>query len=106
MTPYMFEYSVIPRNCMGCVWDGGSTSKCVGMHQRGPQHMREVVAGARAHEGHMGHVWDGSAASIRGGVHRNALGCIEGGCGVCVRSWLGLGHMKGVWDTSGMAEAH
>ena len=67
--------------------------------------MREVVAGAGAHEGRAGHVWDGGRASIRGGVRQNASGRIEGGRSACVRSWLGLGHMKGVWDTSGMAVA-
>ena len=54
---------------------------------------------------HTGRVWDGGGASRRGGACRNASGCIEGGHGICVRSWLGLGHMKGMWDACGMVAA-
>ena len=68
--------------------------------------MHEVVAGTGAHEGHMGHIWDGGSTSRRGGIQRNTLGHIEGGRGACVRSWLALGHMKGMWDVCGMAVAH
>ena len=82
-----------------------NTLKHVGSHRRGTQHVREVVAGAGAHEGCTGHVWDGGGASISGGVRQNVSGCIEGGHGTCVRTWLGLGYMKGVWDASGMAAA-
>ena len=41
----------------------------------------------------------------RGGAHLNTLGHVEGGCGACVRSWLGLGHMKGMWYACGMVTA-
>ena len=68
--------------------------------------MHEVVAGVGVHEGHVGRIWDGGGALIRGRVRRNASARIEGGRGTCVRSWLGLGHMKGTWGTSGMAAAH
>ena len=30
---------------------------------------------------------------------------VGGGRGACMRSWLGLGHMKGMWDAYGMAAA-
>ena len=45
MTPYMFGYSVIPKNHAGCVWDGGGTSRrggCVEMR-------RDTSKGAAAH---------------------------------------------------------
>ena len=42
----------------------------------------------------------------RGGARQNASGRVKGGHGACMRSWLGLGHMKGVWDACGMAAAH
>ena len=29
---------------------------------------------------------------------RGGLGRVEGGCSACVRSWLGLGYVKGVRD--------
>ena len=64
--------------------------------------MREVMAGAGAHEGHVGCMWDGGSTLRRSRVHQNMSGCIKGGCSACVRSWLGLGHMKGVWDVAGM----
>ena len=67
--------------------------------------MCEVVAEAGAHEGHGGCMWDGGGASRRGRVHQNASGRIEGGCSTCMRSWLGLGHMKGMWDACGMVAA-
>ena len=76
-----------------------------GARREGAGHVREVMAGAGAREGRAGRIWDGGGASRRGGVHRNASGCIERGRGVCVRSWLGLGHMKGMRDASGMASA-
>ena len=44
-----------------------------------------------------------------GGMHRTCMGwwwCVNGGCGMCMRLWLGLGHMKGVQDMSGMVAAH
>ena len=41
----------------------------------------------------------------RGGACQNALGHIKGGHGACMRSWLGLGHVKGVWDVSRMVVA-
>ena len=85
---------------------GWGVLKCIEMHQGGPWRMHEVVAGAGAHEGHVRHVWDGGGTSRRGGVHQNTLGHIEGGCGMCMRSWLGLGHMKGMWDACGMVAAH
>ena len=64
---------------------GQDVSKRIGTHRRGLWRVHEVMAGAGAHEGR--------------------VGCIERGRGVCVRSWLGLGHMKGMRDASGMALA-
>ena len=48
----------------------------------------------------------GQATLRRGGACRNVSGHIEGGRSACVRLWLGLGHMKGVWDASGMVAVH
>ena len=67
--------------------------------------MHEVMAEATAREGHVGCIWDSGSMLRRGGVHQNVLGCIEGGHGACMRSWLGLGHMKGAQDASGVAVA-
>ena len=39
-----------------------------------------------------------------GGACRNTSECIMGGHGTCMRSWLGLGHVKGMWDVCGMVE--
>ena len=76
--------------------------------------MREVVAGAGAHEGHVGCVWDGSStlrggwACLRGRGASRGMGHVLGGHGrliACCRLWGGSpGHGGGeedVWLGSG-----
>ena len=84
---------------------GWGASKCIRTRRGGPRRMCEVVAGAGAREGYVGCIWDGGGTSRRGGARQNASGHIEGGRGVCMRSWLGLGHMEGMWDACGMVAA-
>ena len=45
--------------------------KCIGTHRRGPRRVREVVAGAGAHEGRVGRIWDG------GGMLRRGRACLR-----------------------------
>ena len=49
-----------------CVKKGWCVSKHIGTHQRGPQHVREVMAGDGAYEGPVGHIWDGGSTLRRG----------------------------------------
>ena len=85
---------------------GWGASKHIRTRRGGPRRIREVMAGAGAREGGAGRIWDGGSILRRGGVCQNTLGCIEGGCGACMRSGLGLGHKEGMWDACGMAAAH
>ena len=61
----------------------------VGTHRRGPWRAHEVVAGAGAHEGHVGRIWDGGGtlrrgracqrAKAEGGIdEKGARGCGDG----------------------------
>ena len=49
--------------------------------------------------------WASSGTESAKAVVRRVARATDGH-GACVRSWLGLGHMKGVWDAYGMAAAH
>ena len=63
------------------------------------------MAGAGAYEGCAGCVWDVGSTLTRGGAHRNMLGHIKGGCGACMKLWLGLGHLRGMCDVCRMVVA-
>ena len=81
-------------------------SKHVRTHQRGPRRVREVVAGAGAHEGHVGYMWDGSSmlrggwACQRGQGTSSGMGHVLGGHGnsshvaVCGEVHLDVGVAK------------
>ena len=78
------KHGVGPRQLVlvicGELWGGGCSSS-----SRYRENNRKVEQGLTA---------GGGGMSRRGGP-----GHIEGGLSVCVRLWLGLGHVKGVRDT-------
>ena len=62
----MFGVVVVCQEGVQHVKKGWHMSKHIGTHRRGLQHAHEVMAGAGAHEGHVGCVWDGGSM-LRGG---------------------------------------
>ena len=100
---------------------GLGMSKCIGIHQRVPRHVCEVVARTETHEGHVRCMWDGSStlrggwACQRGWVTSRGAGShpeewgmswvVMGQLTACHRLWGGLpgcgGGEKDVWLRSG-----
>ena len=79
---------------------GRGASKRVGTHRRGPRRVREVVAGAGAHEGRVGRIWDGGGtlrrgracqrAKAEGGIDEKGVrGCGDGERGTSRQRWAG-----------------
>ena len=82
-------------------------AECINTHQdtsKGVRHVREIMAGAGAHEGHIGCIWDGGGTLRRGwacqrsrGMSRG-MGCVLGGHGAMARGEVCSGCV--VWHGS------